>query len=387
VAHGDRAGLGLKGYDGYQFVVEDIERSARFYTERFGFDLLARSSAPLVGASGQESRVYGTGQIRAEVTTPLTSASRAARYLRHHPAGVAMLSFRVANLETARRFLEDRRATFLDRPVEHDCGCGTYRSFDIATPLGDVVFRFVERGDGYCDYAPGFDTIAEPVPSPLGFERVDHVTANGLTMWPIVEWYRHVLGFEQIWDIQFHTDDVGGVCRTTGSGLKSIVMEDPTHTVKFATNEPLAPYFDASQITTFVYDNGGAGVQHVAFEVREILPTVEAMRARGVQFLDAPPSYYAALPARLTANRVSRIDEPMGRVQANGVLVDGADDKYMLQIFMREASGYYGDDRAGPFFYEIIQRAGDEGFGGGNFRALFESIEADQKVRAAIVAS
>jgi 4-hydroxyphenylpyruvate dioxygenase len=156
-------------------------------------------------------------------------------------------------------------------------------------------------------------------------------------------------------------------------------MADPGSGVKFATNEPMRPFFRDSQINRFCEDHHGAGVQHVAFLVKEIVPAVEALRARGIRFLPAPGAYYDRLPKRMAEVKISTLKEPMDLLRKNHILVDGADEKYMLQIFMLDAMAMYGDEKAGPFFYELIQREGDRGFGYGNFRALFESIEATQR--------
>ncbi|MGH7331057.1 MAG: VOC family protein, partial [Polyangiaceae bacterium] len=194
----------------------------------------------------------------------------------------------------------------------------------------------------------------------------------------IVQWYEKVLGFEPFWEISFHTQDVAAD-RASGSGLRSIVMWEPGSSVKFATNEPLKPFYRESQITKFVEDNGGNGVQHIALAVTNILSTVEELRARGVAFMKTHPAYYKELPARLEKLGITNVKEELKELERLEIEIDGANDKYMLQIFMREAAGMYDEPHAGPFFYEIIQRAGDPGFGYGNFRALFESIERAQK--------
>jgi 4-hydroxyphenylpyruvate dioxygenase len=113
--------------------------------------------------------------------------------------------------------------------------------------------------------------------------------------------------------------------------------------------------------------------------VKEIIPAVEGLRQRGVKFLTAPEAYYDRLPGRLEEAKISNLREPVEALRSNHILVDGKDDRYMLQIFMLDAGALYGDHRAGPFFYEVIQREGDKGFGYGNFRALFESIESAQR--------
>jgi 4-hydroxyphenylpyruvate dioxygenase len=377
--------LGLLGFDSYHFVVEDLERSRRFYTEVLGFTEVARAEAELVSRGGQESSVFGAGDVRVVVSTPLTQSSKAARYLKRHPAGVMSLSFRVRDLDHALRLLESRGGTVLADPVEaKDARGGTYRSFEIATPLGDVAFRFVERKD-FSAFAPGFADVgpghASRPANEFGISAVDHVTSNGLTMQPIVAWYRDVLGMEPFWEIQFHTQDVSKNLGP-GSGLKSIVMWDPESEIKFATNEPLRPHFRESQIWKFVMDNGGPGVQHIAFGVTSIIPAVELLAKRGVEFMETPASYYRALPERLAKLGITNVKEELAELERLQILVDGQDGKYMLQIFMREAASLYDDARAGPFFYEIIQRAGDKGFGYGNFRALFESIERFQRAKS-----
>ncbi|HEU4404037.1 MAG TPA: VOC family protein [Polyangiaceae bacterium] len=374
--------LGLLGYDSYTFVVENLARSRDFYVNKFDFREVARGSDAWAQRTGELTSVFAAGQARVIVTSPLTQSSAAARYLRRHPAGVSTLSFRVADLDRARAFLAKRDATFLDDDVdERDGQGGRYRSFSIATPLGDVAFRFVERTD-YRLVAPGLETSDEApfslVPNRFGIAHVDHVTSNARTMAPVVRWYRDTLGFEEFWNIQFHTRDVAPSQRE-GTGLKSIVMWDRESGVKFATNEPLAPNFEQSQISKFCSDNRGPGIQHIAFALPDIISSTAELRRRGVAFLHTPASYYRALPERLERLKIRNVKEDLRKLEELEIEIDGADDKYMLQIFLRDAAGLYDDERAGPFFYEIIQRAGDPGFGYGNFRALFESIEREQR--------
>jgi 4-hydroxyphenylpyruvate dioxygenase len=376
---------GITGYDSFHFVVENLDRSRKFYTEKFDFKEVARAGDELVERSGQQSVVFGAGQARVVVSTPLRQQSKASRYLKKHPAGVMSLSFRVKNLDETIAFLEKRGGTLLADPLtDKDENGGTYRSVEIATPLGDVAFRFIERND-YKRFAPGFvDTgsghSVDPV-NMFGIKQIDHVTSNGLTMQPIIAWYRDVLGMVPFWDISFHTQDVAKE-RASGSGLRSIVMWDPVSHVKFATNEPLRPHFRDSQIAKFVDDNNGPGVQHIAFAVDNIIWSVEELKRRNVDFMETPKAYYLALPERLEKLGITNVKEEIAELERLQILVDGAQGKYMLQIFLREAAALHDDVRAGPFFYEIIQRCGDEGFGYGNFRALFESIERFQKQRA-----
>ncbi len=374
--------LGLLGYDSYTFLVENMERSRRFYVDTFDFTATEQTSQTWVQAHGQQGVVFSAGDIRVLVMSPLGQNSVASSYLRRHPAGIQTLAFRVRDLDKTRAVLASRAATFLDRDLHDEQGGGRYRSFDIATPLGDVAFRFVERND-YPLLAPGLEAIpgaAEVARKANGFsfQAVDHVTSNARTMQPIIAWYREVLGMEEFWRVQFHTEDVVPG-RSEGTGLRSIVMHDPESGVKFATNEPLSPRFEDSQIAKFVRDNAGPGIQHIAFSVPSIIPTVRTLKTRGIRFLNTPKVYYNDLPARLQALKISNVAEKLSELEELEIELDGRDNKYMLQIFLQEAASLYDDERAGPFFYEIIQRCGDEGFGYGNFRALFESIERAQR--------
>ena len=197
-------------------------------------------------------------------------------------------------------------------------------------------------------------------------------------MSPALLWFEHVLGFDRYWDIEFHTSDVDPN-GASGSGLRAVVMRDPISGVKFANNEPLRPFFKTSQINLFHREQRGDGVQHVALLVDDLVGAVRGMQERGVQVMDTPRSYYEALPKRLEECGVGSIDEDIEELAKLGILVDGEEaGKYMLQVFLKDSQSLYGDPEAGPFFFELIQRKGDNGFGAGNFRALFESIERDQ---------
>ncbi len=210
------------------------------------------------------------------------------------------------------------------------------------------------------------------------------MTANFETMAPTLLWLEHVLGFEHYWDIQFHTKE-HSLSQSEGSGLRSKVMWDRHSGVKFAHNEPLRPFFKKSQINLFSEDNRGDGIQHLAFGVKDIIPTVEEMRRRDIRFMPTPASYYDMMPERLKKIGVNRIDEDIEVLRKLEILIDGkADHSYLLQIFMQDSAATHHDREAGPFFLEIIQRKGDNGFGGGNFLALFESIERQQRAQGRV---
>ena len=378
--------LGIRRVEALHYYVHDLERSRRFYVERMDFAETGASTSSLDREGHQHSAAFEAGEVRIVCSQPLGEGGRAWRYLRKHPDGIGTVIFEVEDAERCFRLLEERGGTpITDLQVHEDEG-GTLRTFNITTPLGDTTFRFVERR-GYRGLYPGVARHPAPLggKNAFGFGHVDHLTSNFQTMKPALLWMEHVLGMEEFWEVHFHTKDAAEAKRAAleaqhGSGLRSVVMKDPASGVKFANNEPWRPAFKSSQINVFNEEHRGDGIQHAALTVTDILPAVRGMRARGVEFMPTPATYYEALPDRIKRTGIGRIDEDVKTLQDLGILVDGAGaHSYLLQIFLRDAAGLYHEKEAGPFFFEIIQRKGDEGFGAGNFRALFESIEREQQ--------
>jgi len=375
--------LGIKRLEGIHYYVHDLERSRRFYTEKLDFAETWRSSPDLEKTGKQKAACFEAGNIRVVCSSPAGDGGRAARFLGKHPDGVGTLIFEVKDIEKTFRLLEERGGTPICDIETFEEGGGKLRQFSITTPFGDCTFRFRQR-DGSGPLWPGAVPVTGGGKNKFGFEEIDHVTSNFQTMKPMLLWLEHVMGFEQMWEVAFHTSDVDPK-RKTGSGLKSIVMWDPESNTKFANNEPSRPFFKSSQINIFNEELRGDGVQHVALTVKDILGAVRALRANGVTFMPTPGTYYDALPERIEKSGIKKIDEDIKTLRELEVLIDGDHHHaYMLQIFLKESAGLYGDSKAGPFFYEIIQRKGDRGFGAGNFRALFESIERDQRDRGLI---
>jgi 4-hydroxyphenylpyruvate dioxygenase len=372
--------LGILGLEGVHYYVRDLERSARFYVERMDFAEVAESGVTLSEGGRQRSRVFRAGEYVVVCSTPAGEGGRADRFLKKHPDGVGTLAFRVEDAQRVLTLLDGRGATPInDVETFRDDG-GTLKTFSITTPFGDTTFRFVERR-GYRGFFPGFSDVerAQGGKNSCSINAVDHITSNFQTMSPALLWMEHVLGFERYWDVEFHTRDVGRVKLRDGSGLRSVVMWDKGSGLKFANNEPYRPNFKASQINLFNEDNRGDGVQHIALNVTDIVSAVRGLRTRGVEFMRTPPNYYDALPDRLRSLNVDAIDEDIDTLRELELLVDGHGLKsYLLQIFLKDSAGLYRSREAGPFFYELIQRKGDSGFGAGNFRALFESIEREQ---------
>lgn len=376
--------LGIKKLEAIHYYVHDLERSRRFYTEKLDFAEVGGSSPELEAAAHQRSAIFQAGECVVVVSSPLGEGGRAARYLRKHPDGVGTLVFEVEDIERTFKLLESRGGTPIDDIQRATDAGGEFASFSITTPFGDTTFRFVER-KGYTALFPGSVHFAEARggKNTLALERFDHVTSNFQTMAPALLWMEHVCGFERFWSIEFHTSDVDESA-THGSGLKSAVMWDRQSGVKFANNEPYRPFFKSSQINIFNEEHRGDGIQHAAMTTKDILACVREMRSRGVSFMPTPQAYYDMLPERIERLGIKKIDEEVAVLRDLEILVDGdRDHSYMLQIFLKESAGTHADREAGPFFYEIIQRKGDQGFGGGNFRALFESIERTQKEQGA----
>jgi len=372
--------LGILGLEGVHYYVRDLERSERFYIDRMDFAEIGESGPELTEQGRQRSRVFQAGRYTVVCSSPVGEGGRADRYLKRHPDGVGTLVFRIQDAERAFTLLDGRGATPINDVQTFVDGGGTLKTFSITTPFGDTTFRFIERR-GYQGFFPGFVGIEPPRggQNRCAISAVDHITSNFQTMSPALLWMEHVLGFERYWDVQFHTRDVGRVKLRDGSGLRSVVMWDKNSGLKFANNEPYRPNFKASQINLFNEDNRGDGVQHIALEVKDIVRAVRDLKARGVEFMPTPSTYYDALPERLRELDIDTIDEEPNVLRELELLVDGHGHRsYLLQIFLKDSAGLYGNRDAGPFFYELIQRKGDSGFGAGNFRALFESIERQQ---------
>lgn len=379
-----REPLGIVKLEALHYYVHDLPRTRRFFVDKLDFVELGQSSPEMDREGRQHAAAFQAGEAVFVIHQPVGEGGRAWRYLRKHPEGVGTLVFQVEDIDRAFQLLDERGGTFITDVQRFRDEGGTLAMFSITTPFGDTTFRFTER-QGYRSLFPGMIPAERASPgggNRFGFSHIDHVTSNFQTMKPALLWMEHVLGLEQLWEITFHTNDVAAARgpQAHGSGLKSVVMWDPRSGVKFANNEPFRPFFKESQINIFAEDNRGDGVQHSALAVRDIVGAVRDLRAGGVEFMSTPDTYFDALPARLQTIGVGAIDEEIETLRRLQILVDGDKPRqYLLQIFLKEAAGLYHDPEAGPFFFEIIQRKGDEGFGAGNFRALFEAIERDQQ--------
>jgi 4-hydroxyphenylpyruvate dioxygenase len=377
--------LGIQRIASLHMFVRDLERSRDHYVKNLDFAEIAVSTPDFEAEHRARASVLEAGGVRFVFMEPLGSKGESFHWLEKHPEGVGRVVFDVPDAEKAFMLLAERGATPITGLERRTVEGGVVTWFDIATALGDTLFRFVQH-EGRTPIMPNLVRLDTPRggTNRFGISHVDHLTTNFLTLQPALAWMEQVMGFERFWEIEFHTQDVKKG-QFSGSGLKSIVMWDPHSGLKFANNEPAQPFFKASQIYLFYLDHRGAGVQHVAFAVSDLLAAVGGMRERGVQFMPTPGAYYDMLPRRLVELGVNQVEEDIDTLRKLEILVDGqADRRYMLQIFMKEAAALFKDPQAGPHFIELLQRKGDDGFGGGNFRALFESIERQQQTEGRV---
>ena len=283
-----------------------------------------------------------------------------------HGDGVIDLAITVPSASAAYEYAVAHGATSLAEPVIAEDEHGKVVLAAIAT-YGDTRHTLVERNDYAGPYLPGYGA-AQPLTAEQSgpfFTEIDHCVGNvelgKMNDW--VEFYHRVMGFTNM--KEFVGDDIA----TEYSALMSKVVADGSRKVKFPINEPAAGK-KKSQIDEYLEFYGGPGVQHLALATDDIVGAVRGMKAAGVQFLDTPDSYYETLGEWVGDTRV-----PLQELQDLKILADRDEDGYLLQIFTRPVQ-----DRPTVFF-ELIERHGSQGFGKGNFKALFEAIEREQERR------
>ena len=354
--------LHLKRIHHVEFWVGNAKQAAYYYRHAFGFSQVAYAGLE-TGSRELTSYVLRQNKTNFVMTTPLTQDSPINDFIVRHGDGVRDISFEVADADRAYEAALERGAESAVEPHDMTDEDGTVRCAAIKT-YGDTIHSFLSKGDYQGPFLPGF-TATEIPGENAGLLRVDHIVGNvelgKMNQW--AEWYSQVLGFKRY--ISFDDEDIS----TEYSALMSIVMSDDSFSIKFPINEP-AEGRRKSQIEEYLDFNHGPGVQHVAFLTEDIIGTVKQLRANGVDFLMVPDTYYDELPSR-----VGEIDEAVDAIRELGVLVDRDDEGYLLQLFTKPV-----EDRP-TLFYEIIQRKGSRGFGKGNFKALFESIEREQAAR------
>ncbi len=361
----------LRKIDHVRFFVGNARQSAFFYRNAYGFDIVAYAGLE-TKVKNEAGYVLQQGGITLVLQSPLRANHPDAARLIQHGDGVSDIALQVDDVRTAYNLAVERGAVGVLGPRAAEDGFGIYESATIRA-YGDTTHTFVNRDRYHGAFAPGYDPIdpARYSPAtyhPTGLLAIDHIVGNveegRMDEW--VEFYRKVLGFEQL--VSFDDKDIS----TEYSALMSKVVQGGRGRIKFPINEP-AQGKRRSQIEEYIDFYGGAGVQHIALATNDIVKSVRALRANDVSFLRVPKTYYDSL-----RSRVGAIKEDFDELAELGILVDRDDEGYMLQIFTKPVQ-----DRP-TLFFEIIQREGSKSFGKGNFKALFEAIEREQSLRGTL---
>ncbi len=360
----------VTGWDAVVFVVGNATQTAQYYQAAFGMRLVAYRG-PETGHRDSKAYVLESGSCRFVVTGGVAPDSPLLDHHRAHGDVVVDISLEVPDVDRCIWQAHAAGATVLEEPHDLRDENGTVRVAAIAT-YGDTRHSLVQRTDYDGPYLPGYVARSSGHVPRAGapkrlFQALDHVVGN-VELGRMDEWvtfYNQVMGFVNM--AEFIGDDIA----TDYSALMSKVVANGNHRVKFPLNEP-AVAKRKSQIDEFLEFYQGPGAQHLALATNDILGTVDAMRAEGVDFLQTPDSYYQDPELR---SRIGQVRVPIEQLQSRGILVDRDEDGYLLQIFTRPIG-----DRPTVFF-ELIERHGSLGFGKGNFKALFEAIEREQERR------
>ncbi len=344
--------VGTDGFEFVEYTAEDTAALGRLF-EQLGFRAVARHRSKNV-------KLYRQGEINFLVNAEPESFAQS--FARVHGPSACAIAIRVKDAaEAFERALELGAKPYAGRVGPMELNIPAIKG------IGDSLIYLVDRYGDHDIYDVDFvpiETAGSPAEG-VSLTYIDHLTHNvyrgRMDLW--AGFYERLFNFRET-----RYFDIEGKL----TGLHSRAMTSPCGKIRIPINESAD---DKSQIEEFLADYKGEGIQHIALGSDDIYGTVEALAARGVSFMPPPPeSYYKAVDTRLPGH-----GEDLERLKANSILIDGApteDGGLLLQIFTKTVIG--------PIFFEIIQRKGDEGFGEGNFQALFEAMEQDQIDRGAI---
>ena len=364
--------LPLLGTDYIEFYVGNAKQAAHFYKTAFGFQSLAYRGLE-TGSKESVSYVVKQGKIKLVLTTALNSQSSIGEHVKKHGDGVKIIALWVEDSKKSYSETIKRGAKSYLTPTTEKDEFGKIVKSGIYT-YGETVHLFIERKNYSGEFLPGFIKWESRYNPPVvGLKYIDHMVGNvgwgEMNTW--VKWYEEVMGFVNFLsfdDKQIHTDY---------SALMSKVMSNGNGRIKFPLNEP-AKGKKRSQIEEYLDFYESPGVQHIAIATDNIIETVKKLKSRGVDFLSAPPvEYYKEIPKRL-GSHMKMMKEDISELQELAILVDADEEGYILQILTKPV------ENRPTLFFEIIQRMGARGFGAGNFKALFESIEREQANRGTL---
>ncbi len=340
--------MGTDGFEFVEYTAPDPELLRSLF-ERMGFPVAARHRSKNV-------TLHRQGDVNFIINAEPGSFGQ--RFAQKHGPSACAMAFRVK--DAAKAF---KRAVELGaRPVANPVGPMELNIPAIEGIGGSIVYlvdRYGENTIYDVDFVPAPDRGSLRT---TGLTVIDHLTHNvhrgNMNKW--AGFYESLFNFREI-----RYFDIEG----KKTGLFSKAMTSPCGKIRIPINESQD---DKSQIEEYLREYQGEGIQHIALHTNDIYTTVDALRANGVQFQDTPDTYYEGVTGRVHGHQ-----EKLGELSKRRILIDGSDkDGILLQIFTTNVIG--------PIFFEIIQRKGNEGFGEGNFRALFESIELDQERRGVI---
>ncbi len=360
----------VTAFDSVVFVVGNATQTAHFYQSAFGMELIAYSG-PEHGNRDHKAYVLRSGSARFVIKGGVSPDSPLLDHQRRHGDGVVDLALEVPDVDKCIAHARSAGATVLEEPHDLSDEYGTVRIAAIAA-YGETRHTLVDRAGYTGPYLPGFvarmSSYAKRDGAPKRiFQAIDHCVGN-VEIGRMDEWvsfYNRVMGFVNM--AEFVGDDIA----TDYSALMSKVVANGNHRVKFPLNEP-AVAKKKSQIDEYLEFYSGPGVQHLALATNDIVGSVQALRAEGIEFLETPDSYYDDPALR---ERIGHVRVPIETLKEHRILVDRDEDGYLLQIFTKPVG-----DRPTVFF-ELIERNGSLGFGIGNFKALFEAIEREQDRR------
>ncbi|MBL7924270.1 MAG: 4-hydroxyphenylpyruvate dioxygenase [Bacteroidia bacterium] len=359
--------LPINGTDYVELYVGNAKQAAHFYKTALGFQELAYAGLE-TGLRDRTSYVLQQGKIRIVLTSPFDPDSDMAHHIRRHGDGVKVIALWVEDAYDAFEQTTKRGAKAFLQPETIRDHSGEIRRSGIHT-YGDTVHIFIERKNYKGLFLPGYEKWeTEYRPEPVGLKYIDHMVGN-VELGAMNQWagfYHEVMGFANL--ITFDDKDIS----TEYTALMSKVMSNGNGYIKFPINEP-AEGKKKSQIEEYLDFYKGPGCQHIAVATDNIVFTISEMRRRGIEFLYVPGSYYDTV-----RERVGIIEEDLDELKKWGIMVDRDEEGYLLQIFTKPI-----EDRP-TLFLEIIQRKGAKSFGKGNFKALFESIEAEQARRGTL---
>lgn len=354
--------LKINAIDHIHLYVGNAKQAMYYWWKGFGFKPVAYSGLE-TGNRQFASYVLESGKIRLVVSAAYSPTHEIAAHHLLHGDGAKVVALAVDDVEQAYRATTQRGAQSAWKAREESDDFGTLRTSAIYT-YGETLHVFVDRSAYKGAFMPGYKPLDMPA-EPTGLVAIDHIVGNvqlgKMNHW--VNFYHEVMGFRQL--LHFDDQDIS----TEYSALMSKVMQNGNGRVKLPINEP-ADGKRKSQIEEYLDYYLTPGVQHLALQTGDILKTVRELKARGIEFLRVPEAYYDALP-----ERVGTINEDWAQIRELGILVDRDDEGYLLQVFSRPLQ-----DRP-TMFIEVIERHGSQGFGKGNFKALFEAIELEQERR------